>query len=128
MSQLNLDNYRNWPDYTAVYLENIHLLDHCFCANDCWRRGRGLIGRTGESAQNGLLLVPCNAVHNMFMAYAIDLVFLDKKGTILKIVKDFRPWRPYAGCYQAFATLELLAGRAAALNLQVGQQLTFFTK
>lgn len=70
----------------------------------------------------GLLLVPCASVHTAFMGTPIDVVFLDRRGVIRRIVPRLKPWRAaaYVGAYQ---TLELAAGEAARLGLQAGQSL-----
>ena len=73
---------------------------------------------------HGLLLVPCASVHTAFMAYAIDVVFLDRAGRIQKIFPCLKPWRTAAflGAYQ---TLELAAGEAAGLGLVAGVSLAY---
>lgn len=70
----------------------------------------------------GLLIVPCAAVHTAFMGFSIDVVFLDRAGRIRRIVPSLKPWRAarYTGAYQ---TLELAAGEAARLGLRAGQSL-----
>ena len=115
-------------DFIAISRAGEVLLPACFNASSWLKRARGLIGRPPEVAKSGLLLYPCNAIHNFFMFYAIDAVFLDEAGNILKIVQNFRPFYPYAGAFKAAATLELWAGRAAELGLSVGQQLEFKAK
>ncbi len=101
------------------------LLPSCYNASTWQQRARGLIGRPKELAAGGLLLYPCSSIHNFFMSYAIDAVFLDSSGRIIKVTRDFRPWHPYAGAFKAIATLELLAGKAGELELKVGDVLTF---
>lgn len=70
----------------------------------------------------GLLIVPCAAVHTAFMRFSIDVLFLDRLGTIRRIVPNLEPWRAarYTGAHQ---TLELAAGEAARLGLRAGQSL-----
>ena len=40
----------------------------------------------------GLLITPCNSIHMCFMRFAIDAVYLDQQGKILKITCHLRPW------------------------------------
>lgn len=82
----------------------------------------GLLFAPALQPGEGLLLAPCASVHTAFMGYAIDVVFLDRAGTIKKIVPRLAPWRA-AGCANAHQTLELAAGEAARLGLQAGQSL-----
>ena len=50
------------------------------------------------------------------MRYPIDVVFLDRRGRILKVVDAVPPWRA-AACWRARHTLELAAGEADRLGL-----------
>ncbi len=82
----------------------------------------GLLGRNDLPLSDGLLIKPCNAIHMMFMSFAIDAVFLDREWQVLKVVHDLRPWR-MAACAGAFAVVELRGGTAASKNLEPGHRL-----
>ena len=60
-------------------------------------------------ATNGLLLVMafprCSSVHTCFMAYPIDIAFIDRDGNILARYENVRPWR-MCSCPGAWAALE----------------------
>ena len=56
-------------------------------------RARGLIGRSRPAKGEGLLIPRCNCIHTFFMSYAIDAVFLDSEGRVVKAVRNIRPWR-----------------------------------
>lgn len=85
-------------------------------------RFKGLLFAPPPAPGEGLLLDPCASVHTACMAYPIDVVFLDRAGTITKIVPHLPPWR-IAACRSATRTLELAAGEARRLGLAVGQSL-----
>ena len=87
-----------------------------------WERMRGLLGRPALAPDNGLWLAPCNSVHTAFMAYPIDVVFLDGSLMVLHIVPALAPWRS-ALRLRARSTLELVAGAATACELTIGQRL-----
>ena len=87
-----------------------------------WDRLRGLLGRPPLGNGEGLLLDPCGSVHTMGMAYAIDVVYLDRAFRITKVVAGLGPWRA-SMAWRAALTLELAAGSAAALGLVVGRRL-----
>jgi hypothetical protein len=59
-------------------------------------RLRGMLGRCPVAA-NGLPLVMafprCSSVHTCFMAYPIDIAFIDRDGNILACYENVRPWR-----------------------------------
>ena len=83
---------------------------------------RGLLGRDSLDPEEGMLINPAPSVMTFFMRFPIDVVFLDKAQTIVKIVHCLRPWRA-AGARKAVAALELPAGAAAAAGLQTGMTL-----
>ena len=99
---------------------------HCVVADTPARRMRGLLGRDGLDAGEGLLIRPSNAIHMWFMRFPIDAVFLDADGTVLRIAASLRPWRT-AFCRGARAVLELPADTCAALQLEPGERVAVVT-
>jgi len=85
-------------------------------------RLRGLLGRRALEAHEGLIIRPARSIHMFFMRFAIDAVFLDEHGSIVRIASDLAPWRT-ASCRDAREVVELPAGRAAQIGLCPGQQL-----
>ena len=90
-------------------------------ANTFYKRFMGLMGRSDLDSGNALLIAPCNSIHMMFMRFAIDAVFIDKAFRIQKIVRNLKPWLGFASCLGAWAVVELKAGEATRLKLEVGQ-------
>jgi uncharacterized membrane protein (UPF0127 family) len=86
-------------------------------------RMRGLLGRDGLEAGEGMLIDPAPSVHMFFMRFPIDVVFLDRSKRVVKVVHQLRPWRA-AGARKAVAALELPAGTAARAGLAEGAALT----
>ena len=85
-------------------------------------RRRGLLGRKSLGATQGLLLTPCKAVHTVGMRFPIDVIFIDRDGRAVRIVRSLVPWR-MAMSARAKAVIELAAGQAAASDIQVGDLL-----
>lgn len=85
-------------------------------------RACGLLGRTPPAPGQGLWISPCNAVHTFGMHYAIDVVFLDAEGRILRIEHGLRPFRT-ATCTPASSVVEMCAGQAGTLGLEAGDRL-----
>lgn len=56
-------------------------------------RMRGLLGRDGLPAGEGMLIMRCNAIHTFFMRFAIDAIFLDAGFKPVKTVRAIKPWR-----------------------------------
>jgi uncharacterized membrane protein (UPF0127 family) len=60
-----------------------------------------------------------------FMRFAIDVLFVDKAGLVVKISERLAPWTPAAWALEASDVLELPAGTAKATSTQVGDELVF---
>jgi uncharacterized membrane protein (UPF0127 family) len=60
---------------------------------------------------DGLLLDPCNSIHNCFVRFPIDVVFLDKENKVVKIIRGFKPWRFTRIYFKAKRVLELPSGK-----------------
>ena len=68
-----------------------------------------LLGRTGLALGEGLWIVPCEGVHTFFMKFALDLIYLDRKHVVRKVVRNVKPWR-LSFCLTAHSILELPVG------------------
>ena len=79
-------------------------------AESAFERMRGLIGRTGLAHGTGMLITKCNCIHTFFMKFPIDATFLDRKGDVVKVVRNIRPWRPWIwGGWRAASVLETMS-------------------
>ena len=85
---------------------------------------RGLLGRKQLEENEGMIIVPFNAVHTIGMAFALDLLFLARDGTVLQLEQDVRPWR-MRFCLKAHAVVELPAGVLQHLPCQIGEQVVW---
>jgi uncharacterized membrane protein (UPF0127 family) len=85
-------------------------------------RMRGLMGREGLPAGEGVLITPAPSIHTGFMRFPIDVLFLDRDMHVLEIAEQLVPWR-IASKRGARSVLELAAGESARLGLQVGDAL-----
>jgi uncharacterized protein len=98
----------------------------CLCVGELadrpLSRMRGLLGRRGLPAGEGMLLRPAPSIHTAFMRFSIDAVFLDRNLRVLEIVEKLRPWR-VASKRRARAVLELSAGECARRGVEVGDML-----
>lgn len=80
----------------------------------------GLMGKTREQAGAGLMLRPCRSIHTAFMRFAIDVLFLDKHGRVLKLCSGVKPWRVAWAPWRTSAVLELPAGDARSRGFETG--------
>lgn len=114
---------RRLPQTVSVVAGNGTVVcTHCEVAERTIARMRGLLGRDGLGEGEGMLINGAPSVMTYFMRFPIDVVFIDRAQTIVKVVHALAPWRT-AGARKAAAALELPAGTAAALGLQPGMSL-----
>lgn len=102
--------------------DGIVVCTSCEVAVRTLARMKGLLGRKGLGPGEGMLIDPAPSVMTFFMRFTIDVVFIDRAQTIVKIVHAMGPWR-VAGARRASTALELPAGTAAALGLEPGMSL-----
>jgi uncharacterized protein len=88
------------------------------------KRNKGLLGRKGLSAGEGLWIIPCESVHTFFMQFPIDLVYLDRKHVIKKVREGVPPWR-ISICFSAHSILELPSGTIRSTETRAGDTLKF---
>jgi hypothetical protein len=87
-------------------------------------RRKGLLGRSGLPAGQGLWIVPCESVHTFGMKFPIDLVYLDRKKKVKKVRSGVPPWR-LSACLSAHSVLELVSGTIHRTQTRPGDTLEF---
>ena len=83
---------------------------------------RGLLGRGGLDAGDGLVLRRCGLIHTWFMRFPIDVLFVDRHGCIVRLREAVEPFRFAWGGWRAATTVELPAGTLRDANVAVGQR------
>jgi hypothetical protein len=78
-------------------------------------RRKGLLGRESLDPAAALVISPCFSVHTAFMRFAIDVVFVDRDGTVRRVAR-LPPWR-IAVHLGASAVVELASGAARGLSV-----------
>jgi uncharacterized membrane protein (UPF0127 family) len=61
----------------------------------------------------GLLLPRTRSVHTCFMRFALDLLWLDREGRVVRVDRAVAPWR-VRSCLDARSVVELRAGAPPA--------------
>ena len=88
------------------------------------KRSKGLLGRKGLMPGEGMWILPCEAIHTFFMQFSIDLVYLDRRNRIKKVVSSVPPWRMSA-CFSAHSVLELPTGTVQNSQSRPGDLVEF---
>jgi uncharacterized membrane protein (UPF0127 family) len=92
---------------------------YCRVAGTPLARARGLLGHKQFGPGEAMIFPGTRSVHTHFMRFAIDVVFLDGDGRMIRIAENVRPWRALS-CRRARSVLELPAGDAARHGLRGG--------
>jgi len=96
--------------------------ERCEIPESSFGRARGLLGRDGLEAGEGMLIDRAGSVHMFFMRFPIDVVFLDRDRKVVEVRHGLRPWQ-VAAARRAVAALELPAGAAAEAGIEEGDVL-----
>lgn len=94
-------------------------------ANTMFSRFIGLISKKSIDENEGILLTPCNSIHMMFMKFPIDVVFLDKRNKVIKIIENIQPWKISPIVFKAQSVLELSSGTVSKKNIKIDDILDF---
>ncbi len=90
-----------------------------------WSRLRGLLGASPDDFRNGcgLWIRPCRGVHTLAMRFPIDVVYLDRAGTVVHVEHNLQPWRFSPIRMQAVSVLELPGHTVARTETALGDSI-----
>jgi len=92
-------------------------------ATSFWRRLRGyMFYKSPKLSFDGIFFPQSSCVHNCFVRFSIDVVFIDKNWEIVKILRGFRPWRFSAIYFKSSHVLEFPAGTIDS-SISIGDKL-----
>ena len=91
-------------------------------ARTAFERLRGLMFTRKLVDYDGLLLEPCNSIHNCFVFFALDVIFVDKDNQVVKVLRNFKPWRFSWIYFRARKVIEIPAGNLID-DILIGDQL-----
>lgn len=92
-------------------------------ADSSLRRMVGLLGKRSLARGCGLLIWPSQAIHTVGMAFPIDVLFVDKKYSVVGVREAIPPFRMTRVFWRALGVLELPAGTIRESRTEVGDQL-----
>jgi len=94
-------------------------------ANNFFSKSFGLTVRKKLNDKEGFLIENCSSIHTFWMRYSIDVIFLDKKNSVLAIYNNFKPFRVTPFIRNAYYALELKPGTIEKASLEVGDLVQF---
>jgi hypothetical protein len=103
----------------------LYLATSLAVAQTHWSRLRGLLGTSPDDFRNGcgLWIRPCRGVHTLAMRFPIDVVYLDRAGTVVHLEHNLQPWRFSPVRMQAASVLELPSHTVASTETAVGDRI-----
>jgi len=85
--------------------KNIILASQAKIADSFFKRLIGLMFKKGLSKEEALVFFKAPSIHTFFMRFPIDILFLDREGKVLRIVKKVNPYR-VVFCKNSYITIE----------------------
>jgi uncharacterized membrane protein (UPF0127 family) len=103
----------------------LYLATDLAVAHTHWSRLRGLLGTAESDFRNGrgLWIRPCRGVHTLAMRFPIDVVYLDRDGTVVHVEHNLQPWRFSPIRMQAASVLELPSHTVARTETALGDSI-----
>lgn len=102
---------------------NTVIAQNAILADTFWARMKGLLGRDTISAEEALVITKCQSIHMFFMRFAIDAIFVDKKGRVVGLAERIKPFRLSPLFFRSEYVVELKAGTVEATKTSVGDQI-----
>lgn len=102
-----------------------YLATNLAVAQTHWTRLRGLLGASESDFRNGggLWIRPCRGVHTLAMRFPINVVYLDRSGTVVHLEPNLQPWRFAPVRLQAASVLELPSRTLAQTETTLGDRI-----
>lgn len=91
-------------------------------ALDSETRRTGLLKHQSLPEGEAMLIAPTNAIHTFFMKFPIDVAFVRRDGSIVKIRAAMPAWR-MAAAWGGHAVVEMAAGSFARAETRTGDVL-----
>lgn len=105
-------------------MEDIKLNITILRAETFWKRFRGFMLK--RSANYALLFDKCKSVHTFFMRFDLDIVYLDDKKRVVKVIRSLKPFRIVLPVKNAVSILEIPSGVIDVEALQAFKKLIDF--
>jgi uncharacterized membrane protein (UPF0127 family) len=105
-------------NYELVHQGTNAVVGRIATARNWLEKGIGVIGRKSLAQGEGLWLPGVTAIHTWFVAFPLDLLFLDENGAAVKVALAVRPWTNLVWAPGAAGVVELGAGTFCSESVQ----------
>ncbi len=102
--------------------KSVSLPQEVLVADTMAGRLSGLLGTDAPDPRKAIHFIPCNGIHTIGMRYPVDVVFLNREGAVLRVVRNLLPNRAAGPVPSSASALEFAAG--ALDNVEVGDRLS----
>lgn len=113
------------PVRVANVTRGVPLARNARVADTHLSRLRGLLGRPEPGPDEGLLILPCRAVHTWGMRYPLDVALGNGAGRVVATYHGLRPWRTTSVHTEASWALELRSGTLRETGTSVGDEVAW---
>ena len=110
--------------FCPTFQNNAVLADKARVADTFCSRLVGLLNRRSLNRGEALILRPTCSIHTLFMHFAIDVLFLDKKSKVIAVHSSLKPFRFSPIYFNADLAIELPEGTIASAQTTVGDLVT----
>jgi uncharacterized membrane protein (UPF0127 family) len=88
------------------------LAERALTATTFWRRLTGyMFLKSPDQPFDGIYFPGANWLHNSFVRFPLDVIFTNDEGTVVAVLRGFKPWRFSPMFLKARNAIEFPAGR-----------------
>ncbi|MBQ7102001.1 MAG: DUF192 domain-containing protein [Clostridia bacterium] len=99
------------------------ITDNARRADNFFTRFKGLMFVKEIEDNYALHITPCNQIHMLNMRFALDVIYLDKDNTVVKVDENVQPGRICKTVRNAKSVIEMKAFAASKLGINQGDVL-----
>ncbi|MDR3125438.1 MAG: DUF192 domain-containing protein [Endomicrobium sp.] len=71
-----------------------------------------------KNVNYALLFKNCRSIHTFFMRFNLDIVFLDRKNKVIKVIRNLKPFRVVLPIKNSFSILEIPSNIVNLTNIK----------
>ncbi len=85
----------------------------------------GLMFRRTMNTTEAIYFPNCRQVHTMFVRFPIDLIFINKDFSVVRIIHKMKPYRISPIVFNAYGVIEVTPGFIKKVKIKIGEKLKF---